>query len=503
MGAMPRLVTTHDVDATGRDRLLTPRDDVVAEREVGEGRFALAEGPLREYDRSVTVEPGADGRFAVREEIHYRLGIPYWGWLFALPARSALRNWRRPRRFQPWWLPAERLDTRSAAVLGTLAGTALIAGYLSTVVGQTMAFAADEFGATDTDQANALGAVRIGVLVALGIIAVADRRGRRVVMLVAVVAGVFTTATGALAPSLPWLTASQLVSRSFTTTLGVLLAVMVVEEMPKGSRAYGISVVGMSGAVGAGVCVMALPLADLGDRGWRLVYLIPLFGLVLVPGLARRLPESQRFHPERSGEVTMAGHWRRLALIATTLLCINLFVAPASQFRNEYLDDELGWSSSLITAFILITSTLGGIGVFIGGRLADVFGRRLIGATLLVPGLTLVALLYVSSGPTVWLVGFLGTAFAGAVGPALAVYGPELFPSAIRNRANGGISIVQVIGSVIGLQIAGRISDAHDRLAPGMFVLLVGPVAAALLLWRRYPETTRRELEEINPEDSV
>jgi MFS family permease len=130
-----------------------------------------------------------------------------------------------------------------------------------------------------------------------------------------------------------------------------------------------------------------------------------------------------------------------------------------------------------------------------------VFGRRVIGATLLVPGMALVALVYVSSGATVWLVGFLGTAFAGAVGPALAVFGPELFPSAIRNRANGGINIVQVVGSVIGLQIAGRFSDAHDRLAPGMFLLLVGPAVAAVLVWRCYPETTRRELEELNPED--
>lgn len=121
----------------------------------------------------------------------------------------------------------------------------------------------------------------------------------------------------------------------------------------------------------------------------------------------------------------------------------------------------------------------------------------------LLPGLAMVALLFVSSGPTAWLVGFLGTLLAGAFGPALAVFGPELFPSAIRNRANGGITLVQVTGSFIGLRLAGRLSDELGRLAPGMFLLLIGPAVAAVLVWTRYPETTRRELEELNPADAA
>jgi MFS family permease len=198
----------------------------------------------------------------------------------------------------------------------------------------------------------------------------------------------------------------------------------------------------------------------------------------------------------------MEGHWRTFILVALTLFCVNLLVGPASQFRNEYLDDELGWSAWMISVFILTTATPAGLGVFFGGRLADVFGRRRVGPLALVVGMSLVATLFWSSGAWVWVAGFAGTAIAGMYAPVGAVYGPELFPSAIRNRANGGITVVQIAGSAVGLITAGLLSDRLGRLGIPMALLVAGPVVAAGLIWFRYPETTRRELEELNPEDA-
>ena len=103
--------------------------------------------------------------------------------------------------------------------------------------------------------------------------------------------------------------------------------------VPAGSRAYATSLLAMAAALGAGFCVMALPLADLGHRSWRLVYLVPLLGLVLVPGIARRLPESRRFvAPHAQGR--FRGHQGRLVLLAVSGLLVNVFVAPASSFQN-------------------------------------------------------------------------------------------------------------------------------------------------------------------------
>ena len=83
------------------------------------------------------------------------------------------------------------------------------------------------------------------------------------------------------------------------------------------------------------------------------------------------------------------------------------------------------------------------------------------------------------------------------------MYGPELFPTSLRGRANGTIAILGVTGSVIGLLTAGWLSEAWDGLGPALALLAVGPLVMALLVLVAYPETAHRELEELNPEDRI
>jgi MFS family permease len=63
------------------------------------------------------------------------------------------------------------------------------------------------------------------------------------------------------------------------------------------------------------------------------------------------------------------------------------------------------------------------------------------------------------------------------------------------------ISILGVTGSVIGLLVAGYLSDRWGGLGPALAVLSVGPALMAVLVLVAYPETAHRELEELNPED--
>ena len=48
-----------------------------------------------------------------------------------------------------------------ASVLGLLANLSIVAGYLGTLLTQTMTFAADQFGASTGAQGNAFAAVRL------------------------------------------------------------------------------------------------------------------------------------------------------------------------------------------------------------------------------------------------------------------------------------------------------------------------------------------------------
>ncbi|MDQ3148163.1 MAG: MFS transporter [Actinomycetota bacterium] len=500
--------TTAVVDRAEVANWLEPRHDLVLERALppaGEGgpaaAFEAVSGPVRHYRRTVEVRDLADGKAEIRATTDFTLSVPYFGVLFLLPTRAVLR--RPPGDGPPWWAPPDRLDARAASVLGVLAAASVITGYLGTLLTQTITYAAEDFGIDgDRQKGYALAAVRVGIVLALALVALADRRGRRVVLVGTAAAGCLVATTGAFAPDLGWLTASQVLARGCSLALGILIGIVAAEEMPRGSRAYAVSVLGMAAALGAGLCVMALPLSDVGRSGWRVLYLLPLLALPLCRDIWRRLPESRRFAAVHR-DVPMAGHGRRLAMLAASAFLLAMFTAPASQFQNDFLREERDFSAARISLFTILTNTPGGIGVVVGGRLADVRGRRLVGAVGLVGGVGATVLVFLTTGWGLWAWSVLASVVGAATLPALGVYGPELFPTSLRGRANGIIGLLGVLGSVLGLIVAGILSDRLGGLGPALRLLAIGPALLVVLVLVAYPETAHRELEELNPEDQV
>lgn len=508
---MARAVHNHLVDVDGLAEVLRAREDLVLEEALGPREFGLVEGPFHEYRRVVELGPATDGRHEVTETTEFRLAIPVFGWLFVAPVKSALRH-RRPAGSVPWWSPPDRFSTRASNVLGLLCGLSVVTAYLGTLLSQTITFAADEFGASDTAQGATLAAVRVGVLFSLVLVALSDRRGRRKMLVVSLYLGCVAAATTAAAPNLIGFGVSQTLARGFSITAGVLIGIIAAEEMPAGSRAYAVSVLGMSGALGAGLVLWLLPVADLGESAWRLVFVASLPLMLVVRALGRRLPESKRFVMAARTELddlatkqpeSRRAHRRRLALLGVSGLLTQVFFAPASQFFNEFLRDERHFSAARITAFQILTNLPGGIGVVVGGKLADTRGRRIVGSVGLIGGVGATVLMYNAFGVSMWFWSVIGALLGAAVLPALGVYGPELFPTTMRGRANSLLTLLGVVGSVSGLLLAGWLSDRLDGLGPTIMVLGAAPAFVAFLVLALYPETAHRELEELNPEDAV
>ena len=139
------------------------------------------------------------------------------------------------------------------------------------------------------------------------IAAAADRRGRRRVLLWSAVAGCVVTATGALAPNLAALGVSQTVARAFSTALVLVISIIAVEEMPAGSRAFAVSVLSATGALGAGFAVMLVTVAGFGPAAWRILFLVPL---AAVPVVAAAGPPDPR-DPAGSPRPTTGADARR------------------------------------------------------------------------------------------------------------------------------------------------------------------------------------------------
>jgi MFS family permease len=471
-----------------------PRDNLlVRERAAGDGVFTLDHGPFRHYERRLRVDD--DG--SVEETTSFVTAAPFWGLLFVPLFRS---SFRRPDPGRPWWAPPDRLDDRAARVLALLLSISVVAGYLGTVITQTATFAADEFGISTGAQSVLLGSVRASILVLIPLVARADRFGRRRLITIAAVGGIAATALGALSPGVVALGLTQTVARGFAGGLALLVAIMSAEEMPAGSRAWAYSLIAMTQALGAGTCLWALPIADLGLRAWRVLYLIPLAYLAIVVLVARHLPESRRFAAPHV-EAPMAGHGRRFWLLAVTGLTLAFFATPASQLGNEFLRNERGYSAAGVTVFTLLTATPAAIGVIAGGHLADVRGRRVVGAVGIIGGTLLTVAAFASAGGALFVFTLFGNVIAALTVPALGVYRPELFPTSLRGRAAGVIELLAVAGASAGLLVVGLSVDAGASYGEAFAWAAVLPLAGAFLVLTRFPETAHRSLEDINPED--
>lgn len=514
---MPTVVLTRSASESELRELNAPRDDVVRERRGADGSFELDHGPFRHYRRTLEIGPTAvDGTAPVTQTIEFSLAIPVWGVLFTPMVKRELCRIRPPGR-HAWWAPPERMDARGTTVLSLLCVISLFTGYLGTLLTQTNTFFKEEFGSSDAAIGVTLAVVRVGALLALGVVALADRRGRRRILIVATVAGCAATATGAFAPDLAWLGVSQTVARAFSTSMALIVSIIAVEETPPGSRAFAVSVLTATGALGAGIAVMLLWVADLGEAAWRILYVVPVIAIPATLVLGRSLPETRRFQASiavtrdepgtgsraRARRRALAGVERgRLLLLAASGLLFSLFVAPASGFLNEYLRTDRGFAAGGIIAFQILTNTPGGIGLVVGGRLADRHGRRIVGAIGLGAGVGFTVAMYLTSGWVIWLWSLLGAVLGAAAVPALAVYGPELFPTRSRGTANGVINLFAVVGSSIGLALAGLLADHVGGLGNAMAILALGPAVVVLMVVVLYPETTARELEDLNPADA-
>lgn len=491
---MGRIVQRFERGDPAIDIVVRPRDDFVAERVLAPNHFGLEQGPFRSYDRSLDI--GADGM--VVQTIEYTIAVPWFAFLFAWPVRRTLRH-PTGGKAQPWWAPPDRLDARQATVLGLLAAASLIVGYVNTLYTQTVNFAADEFHVADTAKGVGAAVVRVGIVFTLPVVFMADRVGRRRMIVFAATAAPLVAALGALAPSFAVLTGTQTLGRPLGLALDVLVAVVAAEEMPRSSRTYALSVLAMAAGLGAGFCVMALPLADLGLYGWRLVYVLPLLLVIAARDLARRLPETQRFVEHRHAHVHVSRH--RFTVLAAAAFLGNLFVAPASLYQNSYLSDVRGYSARLISLFTLATATPAGLGILAGGRIADARGRRLLGGIGLLSGVAFGVLSFSHGGWLMWISALFAGLLGGAAYPALSVYRTELFPTTRRSGAGGLLTAAALGGGSIGLVLTGTAVDHGWGYGAVLGLLALGSVVVTLLVLTQYPETAHRELEDLNPED--
>ncbi|HKJ35065.1 MAG TPA: MFS transporter [Solirubrobacterales bacterium] len=447
---------------------------------------------------------------AAGHRVTWRLEMPYFGALWRpLIARRARRIERAADRGEPlprdrpWWAPPEHLGPEQQATIAIAALLTAIYSFGGGTLGllsTTLPAAADIYGADDSTLAVGLAVVRGGVVVALLVGTLADRLGRRRVIVSAAIAHCVLVAAIGLAPGFGLYVGGHLLLRTIDTALAIALAVIVIERVPARSRATSLALLAVASGIGIGLATLALPLAESGRAGFALAYGAQLLAIPLVLSAARTLEESPRFirhqsEPHAYRELLAAPYRRRLLMLGIATLLAAAFVAPALEFLTQYLTDGRGLSAGAAVLLLGLMGLAAGPGLIGGGILADSHGRRTVAIPAFIASLAAFVAFYLGSGILPWIAGPIAAAIGAAGGAAAGPYGGELFPTRIRSAAQTLILVLTIVGSVLGL---GAIALLRDSLTLGEAIAAngLGAVVAIIIFIAYFPETAGRDLDE-------
>jgi MFS family permease len=336
--------------------------------------------------------------------------------------------------------------------------------------------------------------IRVAALGSMPVLRVADRVGRRRMLLVSVLAFTVATAATSLAWGLVSFVVFQMVARLFLATEESLAGIVISEEVRPDRRGAGLTLLGIIAMSGFGLVAGMLLVVPLTPLDWRILYLAALPPLLLVAWLRRNLRETQAFTVAQSEARVQSSFWPHVDAIHRPLLwritvvlgTHGLLGTPMFFYAAELAQDGYGWEG-LFTVIVIAAGPATLLGYVAGGRISDRIGRRPVviwSALVVVLGVVLVF----SEERWLFAPGFflLTGADAGlvAVRPA---YLSELFPTEVRATLLSFVFAVVVAAGSAGLVIVGLLEGVLSTRAAigGLAVVMV----AGLVAMRGLPET--------------
>ena len=373
---------------------------------------------------------------------------------------------------------------------------------------------ADQAGLSGTELGVGLAVIRLASIGGLPLAGLADRFGRRRMLLVVTVVGLALTMMAAASPGFWWFVVIFALGRPALSATNGLSQVGAAEETGTHDRAKAIGLIAAGYALGSGVTAVLNGLAGkaLTFRGVFALSGVALVGVVL---LRNRLQESERFTAmvaERSGEEALPvfgavarPYRKRLLVVAALAFAVSVVTGPANGFVFLYARNVLKVSGAGTTAMVVGAGVVGLAGLLAGRWLADHVGRRPTGAAAMV-GIAVAAVVCYSGSRLGLFIGYeMAAVSGGAFAPAAGALANELFPTSVRASVAGWNVAAAVLGGVLGLVVFGAVADVAHRstaqvatVVPALVTFL--PMLLATALFWAVPETRGKELEEIWPE---
>jgi MFS family permease len=412
-------------------------------------------------------------------------------------------------RLHGWRHPA----VLSAAILAIASGFAQF-GVTAALADVARAFGAarqgpslaEEIGLSLTTLGVGLGVIRFAALGGMPLAALADRVGRRRMILGCCLVGLALTVVAAGSPTFWWFVVMIALGRPLLSATNTLAGVIAAEQTRAADRAKAVALIAAAYAIGAGLVAVIRGISGL---GFRQLFVLATVPLVVVAVIGRRLEEPERYTLLRQlGTETLSrpsfgrvpGRLRgRLALLAGLWFAFAFVIGPGNTLVFLYAESILGMARSTTAVLVLAAGPLGLTGLLLGRWAADRFGRV---PTAVVAhfGVALAGAVTYSLGMAGVIGGYLASLFMQSLyGPAVGALSAELFPTSVRGTASGWLHAAGVLGAVCGLVTFGLLADTFGSFGPAALVITI-PMALGSASYLLLPETRGLELEESAPE---
>jgi MFS family permease len=398
-------------------------------------------------------------------------------------------------------LPVGRFSPFDRRIVFIIWVAGVVQGFGQSQASASLPFTRVGLGLSEGEMSLMLGLARLAAFAALPIGWLGDHRGRRRPFLIAMTLVVIGASFAGLTFEAWQFGLSHAVLRTGTAAASALAVVILAETVSAPIRAYAISFFGAAVSFGSGLALMTLPLADGGGDAWRIPHLLAGVGFLVLPFLIRRVPESTVYAEDPTG-----GHWSELtsgpwARRFWTIVAINVLAsaygAVGAAFSTERMIEDVGMSTGGTVLVLLAGGTTGALGFFVGGHLADSWGRRRTSIISLLITIVGGIALYSSTSVPVIAVAAMVSAFGTfAFVPAGGSHRTELFPTALRSSANTAATNAALAGSAIGL-MSGIYTIDRLGLSNTVYVLS-GGVAIAAMLTATLDETRGQDLTAVS-----
>jgi MFS transporter, putative metabolite:H+ symporter len=361
-----------------------------------------------------------------------------------------------------------------------------------------------DMGLSETGGGWLLAVIGIGTILAYGVVRLADRFGRRVMLMITILGYTLFTFATAFAQTPYDFAICQIAARIFLIGEISLGMVYAAEAFPADRRGHAIGIIQASSALGAIACAAVAPLLLATTWGWRAVFLVGIVPLLLLAYARRGLRETERFAahaaagvPRRAlRDILRSAHRGRILQLALIWALLFMCAQNAVFFWKEFAVAERGFSDREVGSAFAIAAIVSLPPLFLVGRALDAWGRRPAAAVIFLGmAVSVVAAYQLRSLP---LLTAALAVFVFCVAAAFTVmnsFTTELFPTDCRAEAFAWANnLLGRSGYVFGPAIAGAAAGAIGW-SNAISLTALCPLAALVLILWLLPETKGRQLD--------